>query len=140
MVVLFSVYYNLWYKQAKYDTNIKKFVIHVYFISRIVSDFVVFLSIAVIYVSRLMSDNGLVSPINIDTINFIVSIVHFICGKTIPSMMMVMMMLISVSVFVCPLKVSLNIKIMSTIVFIIVVLDAVITAIFPNVIIIFDFC
>ena len=54
-------------------------------------------------------------------------------------MMMVMMMLISVSVFICPLKVSIRVQIMCVIVAIMVIAQAVIAALIPSAIIVLDF-
>lgn len=109
MVCLFSGYYYRWHKQAKYDTNIKKFVTHAYFISRIFSDFVCFVAIGAVYISQMICIIEEIDPKDIEVVNTAISIIHFIFGKTVPSMMMVMMMLISVSVFICPLKVSISI-------------------------------
>ena len=139
MVCLFSGYYWRWHKQAKYDTNIKKFVTHAYFISRILSDFVCFVAIGAVYICQMICIIEEINPKDIEVVNTAISIVHFIFGKTVPSMMMVMMMLISVSVFICPLKVSVSIKVMCVIVAALVIAQASIAALIPEAIMVLDF-
>lgn len=139
MVCLFAGFYYRWHKQAKYDTNIKKFVMHAYFISRILSDLVCFVAIGAIYISQVICIMENIDPMDIEIVNTAISIIHFVFGKTVPSMMMVLMMLISVSVFICPLKVSVSVKIMCVVIAAMVIAQAVIASLLPSAIEVMDF-